>query len=184
MYKLYPLGPLPFSVVSILPAFSPYQGQAEPGYTQSPLLFNGLWLCTVCFSEYLQSIDSESCTLMVYIKGFVFGLLCCLFVSLSPSISQSLLSPSCRILPILGPGYTIMLVSAFQIRIGSGFNQVRGSGSGKMTYINIKKLRIFMFWSAGCSLLRAEGFFRSMDILCEGLVIKKIAILKNDFFPL
>ncbi len=45
---------------------------------------------------------------------------------------------------------------------GSGFNQVCGSGFGfrraKITHKNRKKLRNFMFGSAGCSLLRAESF--------------------------
>jgi hypothetical protein len=47
-----------------------------------------------------------------------------------------------------------------------------GSGSGdrmaKMTQKiekTSKKLRNLMFWSAGCSLLRAEGFFCSLDVL-------------------
>jgi hypothetical protein len=36
--------------------------------------------------------------------------------------------------------------------------------------INLKKekFRSFMFLSAGCSLLRAEGFFCSLDVLYEG----------------
>jgi hypothetical protein len=39
-----------------------------------------------------------------------------------------------------------------------------------------KKLRIFMFWSAGCSLLRTEGFSCSLGILYGGKLIKKIKI--------
>jgi hypothetical protein len=62
--------------------------------------------------------------------------------------------------------------TVFRIRIGLGFNQVGGSGSGsrraKMTH-KLKKLRNVMFSSAGCSLLRAEGFSCSLDILYEGL---------------
>jgi hypothetical protein len=34
-----------------------------------------------------------------------------------------------------------------------------------MTHKNRKKLRKFMFLSAGCSLLRAEGFFCRLDVL-------------------
>ncbi len=49
---------------------------------------------------------------------------------------------------------------------GSGFNGVPGSGSrrAKMTHKHIKKLIFFIFWSAGCSLLRAEVFSCSLDI--------------------
>jgi hypothetical protein len=58
------------------------------------------------------------------------------------------------------------------IPIGSGFNRVSGSGSRtKMTHISRKNLRNFMFWSAGCSLLRAEGFFCNLDVLYGGLGI-------------
>ncbi len=50
-----------------------------------------------------------------------------------------------------------------RIRIWSVFNQVSGTRSGsrraKMTHKSIKKIKNLMFWSAGCSLLRAEGFF-------------------------
>ncbi len=65
--------------------------------------------------------------------------------------------------------------TVFRIRIGSGFNQVSGSVSGsrreKMTHKNIKILGNFIFWSAGCSLLRAKGFFRSFNVLYGGLGI-------------
>jgi hypothetical protein len=37
-----------------------------------------------------------------------------------------------------------------------------------------QKLRKFMFWSAGCSLLRAEGFSCCMDVLYGGLGISKL----------
>ncbi len=49
-----------------------------------------------------------------------------------------------------------------------------GSGSGsrraKMTHKNRKKYRIFMFWSAGCSLLRAEGFSCSLGVLYDNCI--------------
>ncbi len=63
-----------------------------------------------------------------------------------------------------------------RIWIGSRFNQVSGSWSrwAKRTHKNIKKLRNFMFWSAGCSLLRAEGFFCRLDVLNRGLGIGKL----------
>jgi hypothetical protein len=40
-----------------------------------------------------------------------------------------------------------------------------------MTHKITKKLRIFMFRSAGCSILRAEGFCFSLDVLYGGLGI-------------
>ncbi len=54
---------------------------------------------------------------------------------------------------------SIYCTALFRIRIGSGLNRVSGSWSrrAKMTHESRKKLRNFMFWSAGCSLLRAEG---------------------------
>jgi hypothetical protein len=85
---------------------------------------------------------------------------------------------------------------------GSGFNQVRWTririqsdqwirirvwilnsepGSGfrraKMTHKNRKKVRNSRFWSAGCSLLRAEGFSCSLDVLYGGLEISKLKFL-------
>jgi hypothetical protein len=48
-----------------------------------------------------------------------------------------------------------------------------GSGSGsrraKMTHKNRKKYRIFMFGSAGCSLLSAEDFSCSLGVLYGAL---------------
>jgi hypothetical protein len=51
-----------------------------------------------------------------------------------------------------------------------------GSGSRriKMTRKSRKKLRNFMFSSAGCFLLRAEGFFCSLNVLSGGLGIGKL----------
>ncbi len=40
-----------------------------------------------------------------------------------------------------------------------------------------KKYRIFMFWSAGCFLLRAEGFSCSLGVLYGGLGISKLQFL-------
>jgi hypothetical protein len=50
-----------------------------------------------------------------------------------------------------------------------------GSGSrrAKMIHKSRKKLRNFMFLSAGFSLLRAEGFFFNLDVLYGGLGIGK-----------
>ncbi len=50
-------------------------------------------------------------------------------------------------------------------KFGSGFRRA------KMTCTNRKKWRKFMFWSAGCSFLRAEGFFCSLDVFYGGLGI-------------
>ncbi len=54
-----------------------------------------------------------------------------------------------------------------------------GSGSrrAKMTHKSRKKYRILMFWSAGCSLLRAEGFFCTLAVLYGGLGISKLQYL-------
>ncbi len=54
-----------------------------------------------------------------------------------------------------------------------------GSRKAKMTHKNRKKYRIFMFWSAGCSLLRAEGFSRSLGVLYGGLGISKWQFLNK-----
>jgi hypothetical protein len=55
--------------------------------------------------------------------------------------------------------------------VGSGSGS--GSRRGKRTHKNRKKYRIFMFWSAGCPLLRAEGFSCSLSALYGGLGINK-----------
>ena len=64
---------------------------------------------------------------------------------------------------------------------GSALIWVAGSRSGsrgaKMTNKNWKKYRIFMFWSARCSLLRAEGFSCSLGVLYGGLGISKLQFL-------
>ena len=46
-----------------------------------------------------------------------------------------------------------------------------------MTHKNIKKSRIFMFLSTGCSFLRAEGFSCSLGVLYGGLGISKLQFL-------
>jgi hypothetical protein len=54
-----------------------------------------------------------------------------------------------------------------------------GSGSwrAKITHKNRKKLTNLIFLSAGCSLLRAEGFSSSLDVLYGGLGIGKLQFL-------
>ncbi len=65
-----------------------------------------------------------------------------------------------------------------------------GSKRAKMTHKNRKKLRNFMFWkfwNAVCSLLRADGFFCSLDVLYGGLGIRKLQLLTKKisiFFQL
>ncbi len=60
-----------------------------------------------------------------------------------------------------------------------------------MTDKNVIKFGIFMFFSTGCSLLRAEGFSCSLVVLYGGLgksklqfLIKKIEIKFQTFFPI
>ncbi len=70
---------------------------------------------------------------------------------------------------------------------GSALIWVAGSGSiqiadldpgGQKLHTKIEKRhRIVMFWSAGCSLLRAEGFFCSLGVLYGGLGISKLQFL-------
>jgi hypothetical protein len=55
----------------------------------------------------------------------------------------------------------------FRIRIQEGKNDPK----------NWKKDRIFIFWSARCSLLRAEGFSCSLGLLYGGLGISKLQFL-------
>ncbi len=62
--------------------------------------------------------------------------------------------------------------SAFKLRI-----RIRIQEGKKMTHKNRKKYRIFMFWSARCSLLRAEGFSCSLGVLYGGLGISKLQFL-------
>ncbi len=45
-----------------------------------------------------------------------------------------------------------------------------------------KKLINFIFLNAGCSLLRAERFSYSLDVLYESLGISKLST-KKDLFP-
>jgi hypothetical protein len=56
-------------------------------------------------------------------------------------------------------------------------NYGSGSRRAKMTHKNRKNYRIFMFCSAGCSLLRAEGFSCSLGVLYGGLGISKWQVL-------
>ncbi len=62
-----------------------------------------------------------------------------------------------------------------------------GSRRAKMTHKNRKKFRNFIFWGAGCSFWKPEGFFCSLDVLYGGLRIGKLQFVwpKNiTFFQL
>ena len=70
---------------------------------------------------------------------------------------------------------------------GSALIRSAGSGSGsrgaKVYHKNRKKWRNFMFWSAGCSLLRVDGFSCSLDVLYGGLgIIKLLCFIKKYKF--
>ncbi len=71
------------------------------------------------------------------------------------------------------------------MRIGSGF-AIRIRIQEAKNYPE-KKWINFIYWSAGCSLLRAEGFSCSLDVLYEGLGISKLQFLikkrKKQIFP-
>ncbi len=80
----------------------------------------------------------------------------------------------------------IMAVFRIRIQIGSGFNQVSWSGSWFGIRIWIpnpggRTPKNKMFWSAGSSLLRAEGFSCSLDVLYGGLGISKLKFLIQKF---
>ncbi len=56
-----------------------------------------------------------------------------------------------------------------------------GSRRAKMPQKHRKKLMNLIFWSAGCSLLRAEGFSCSLDVLYGGQRINKLeCLIKKD----
>ncbi len=84
----------------------------------------------------------------------------------------------------LGEIFILLYVTLPIIRVGSALIWVAGSGSGSAFKLRIRiqegkktENRIFMFWSAGCSLLRAEGFFCSLGVLYGGLGISKLQFL-------
>jgi hypothetical protein len=79
-----------------------------------------------------------------------------------------------------------------RIRNGSGFNRVSGSGSVFGIRIRIKEGKNYRqkykkdVSSAGCSLLRAEGFSCSLNVLYGGLGISNLQfVIKiiSNFFP-
>ncbi len=66
---------------------------------------------------------------------------------------------------------------------GSVPDSIRPMDPDPVTHKSSKKLRNFMFWSAGCSFLRVEGFFCSLEIPYGGLGIGVTAVFdqKNVF---
>ncbi len=75
------------------------------------------------------------------------------------------------------------------MRIGYGFSRVPGSRPGskraKMAQKNRKQLIHFMVWSAGCSLLRAEGLSCSLEVLHGGqfFFLQFLVIKTLDPYP-
>ncbi len=73
-----------------------------------------------------------------------------------------------------------LFYTVFRIRIGSGFNQVSGSGSGSRRKNYTQKLEKNLEISCFEMLdvfLTAEGFFCSLDVLYEGLGLGKLQFL-------
>ncbi len=119
-------------------------------------------------------------------------------------------APAGPVPPLQPPGHHPAVVCRHAGRVSDpGFNQVIGSGSvrsvdpdsvrsvdpdpfsesgsgsrrAKMTHKRRrKKFRNFMFWSAGCSLLRAEGFFCHLNVFYGGLGIGKLYFLMKDIY--
>ncbi len=78
----------------------------------------------------------------------------------------------------------LQLVFRIRIRSGLDTDSIRSvdpnlDPRAKMTYKSRKKLGNFMFWSAGCSLLRAEDFSCSLDVLYGDLGISNYWSLRN-----
>ncbi len=69
-------------------------------------------------------------------------------------------------------------IPVFRIRIQSGqWIRIRirdPDPRGQKWPTKVNKIRNFMSWSAGCALLRTEGFFFSLDVLSGGLGIGKL----------
>ncbi len=72
------------------------------------------------------------------------------------------------------------MLSVLWIHRIQGFNGVSGSRSRRAKWpTDKKKLINFIFWSAGCSLLRPEGFSCSLRVLYGGRGISKYKFLIN-----
>jgi hypothetical protein len=65
--------------------------------------------------------------------------------------------------------FVVMSAMMRHTPVDLSFGSRSGSSRAKVAHKNRKKLRNFMFRSAGCSLLRAEGFFFGLDGLYGGL---------------
>ncbi len=85
-------------------------------------------------------------------------------------------APSCWILPkYIQIAYIVY--SGFRIWIRINLSCWIRSRRAKMTHKYRKMSKIFMFLSAVCSLLRAEGFSCSLGVLYGGLGISKLQFL-------
>ncbi len=77
----------------------------------------------------------------------------------------------------------VVFFSGLRIRIRMRIRLIWVAGSGsrraKMTHKKRRKWRNFLFWIAGCSLLRAEGFSCSLGVLYRSLGISKLQFLFN-----
>ncbi len=74
-----------------------------------------------------------------------------------------------KICPRLRPSFpSILAVFWIRIRISFGQQDPDSDSGGQKWLTKSKKMsRNFRFWSAGCSLLRTEGFPCSLDVLIE-----------------
>ena len=70
----------------------------------------------------------------------------------------------------------------FKILVRWIWLKASGSRRAKITHTNRKKLIYSIFWSAGCSFFRAEGFSCSLEVFYEGLGISKLQfMIKNRY---
>jgi hypothetical protein len=76
--------------------------------------------------------------------------------------------------------YRIRIQAGQWIRIRIRIRNSDPDPGGLKWPTTVEKLRNSMFLRAGCSLLRAEGFFRNLDVLYGGLDID--VVLNKIFF--
>ncbi len=95
-----------------------------------------------------------------------------------PTNKSSLVFTKLFICQCCGSGSTLLLVRWIQISVENADPYPDQGGQTLPTKIE-KSDKNFMFWSAGCAFLRAEGFSCSLDILCLCLGIRKLQFLKK-----
>ncbi len=101
----------------------------------------------------------------------------CPYFATTPVLDQLCFSLLCAVFTLSVPVFRIRI----QFRIQSGqWTRIR-STRAKMTHKNRRKLWNFMFWSAWCSLLRAEGFFCSLDVLYGSLEIGELQFCSKKY---